>query len=138
MIRPATHADIPWVLEMGRDFAVEAGVVEHIGWDDDTVEGLLEALIDTDGGILLVGEKAMIGGMVYVHPYSGNKVFQELFWRSHGGGEGVKLLKAAEATARDMGATHSIMIGMSDLPDLAGLYGRMGYAPIEQLYCKEL
>jgi len=138
MIRPAIHDDIPWLLEMGRDFAAEAGVIEHIGWDDDAVTSLLESLIETDGGILLRSDNGMIGGMVYVHPYSGGKVFQELFWRSHGPGEGVRLLKEAERVAVGMGAKRSIMIGMADLPDLAGLYGRMGYAPIEQLYCKEL
>ena len=138
MIREAEHGDIPWLLEMGRAFAQEAGVIDRVGWSDEAVVSMLESLIDNEGGILLRSDNGMIGGVVYPHPFSGELVFQEMFWRSHGPGEGVRLLNRAEEMAREMGATRSIMIGMASLPDLAGLYGRMDYSPIEQLYCKEL
>jgi hypothetical protein len=64
-------------------------------------------------------------------------VFQEFFWRSHGT-EGIRLLKAAEAKAKELGAVRSIMGAMDDLPDLGRLFDRMGYAPTERLYSKDL
>ena len=137
MIRPATISDIPMILEMGRAFASEAGVIDHVGWDDDTVIHLLEQLIALDEGILIVGDNGMIGGIVSPHPYSGQIIFQELFWRSHGF-EGIRLLKAAEQAAKERGAKLSVMIGMDTLPDLERLYGRMNYKPMERLYCKDL
>jgi hypothetical protein len=94
-------------------------------------------MIDSPDGILLVSDNGMIGGLVFAHPFSRQRVFQEFFWRSHGF-EGVKLLKTAEAKAKGLGAVRSIMGAMDDLPDLDRLFGRMGYAPTERLYSKEL
>lgn len=137
MIREAVTADIPAVLVMGKAFADEAGVTDKVGWDDGAVEALLNHLIDSPDGILFVGESGMIGGLVFAHPFSGARVFQELFWRSHGF-EGVKLLKAAEARAKELGAVRSIMIGIDTMPDTDRLYARLNYAPMERLYSKEL
>lgn len=137
MIREATVEDIPALLEMGEAFAIEAGVVDVVGWDALTVEQLLHNLIDSPDGVLWIGDNGMIGGITYQHPYSGKRVFQEFFWRSHGF-EGMRLLKAAENQARENGAEQSIMIGMDTMPDTSRLYGRLNYKPIERLYCKEL
>jgi len=137
VIRPATLGDIPAVLEMGRAFADEAGVTDKVGWDDEAVTALLAHLVESPDGVLFVGDNGMIGGLVFPHPFSGTKVFQELFWRSHGG-EGLKLLKAAEDYAREQGATRSIMIGIDTMPSIDRLYARLNYEPMERLYSKEL
>jgi len=137
MIRPATVDDIPQLLAMGKAFADEAGVTARVGWDDDCAAALLLGLIENPDGILLVGDNSMIGGVVFAHPFSGVRVFQEMFWRSHGR-DGVRLLKAAETRARELGATRSVMLGMHDMPDVGRLYARMGYAPSEQCFMKVL
>lgn len=137
MIRDATISDIPMVLEMGRAFANEAGVTAKIGWVDEAVESVLTVLVESPDGILLVGDNGMIGGLVLAHPFSGQRIFQEMFWRSHGI-EGVRLLKAAEKQAKEKGATLSVMIGMDSLPSVERLYARMNYQPMERLYSKEL
>jgi GNAT superfamily N-acetyltransferase len=137
MIREATTADIPRLLEMGRKFAEEAGVAERVGWSDEAAQELLEQLVEAETGILLCNETGMIGGLVFAHPFSGAMVFQELFWRSHGR-DGIRLLRAAEDRARSLGAQRSIMIGMDTMPDTERLYGRLGYTPGERAYHKEL
>lgn len=125
-------------MAMGKRFADDAGVTEQVGWDDESVERLLNQLIEVDGGILIIGDRSMIGGLVYPHPFNNERiVFQELFWRSEGRG-GMKLLAAAEQRARELGASKSIMLGMTSLPRLDRLYAAKGYAPMEQSYIKGL
>lgn len=137
MIREATVEDIPDLLRMGRDFAEEAGVARRVGWSDESAEALLRQLVEVPHGILLRSDTGMIGGVVFPHPFSGQLVFQEMFWRSHGR-DGLRLLRQAEAMARDLGATRSLMIGMDTMPNTERLYARLGYAPGERVYHKEL
>lgn len=138
MIREATVADIPAVMEMGKRFADDAGVTRTIGWDDASVETLLHALIESDDGVLLVGDRGMIGGVIYAHPFNNAvRLFQEFFWRSEGA-EGIKLLRRAEELAHEKGATRSYMGTMPDLPSLDKLMPRLGYTPAERTYIKEI
>ena len=137
MIREATVSDIPALLAMGRAFADEAGVTDRVGWSDDAAAQLLEQLVENENGVLFCSETGLIGGVVFAHPFSGQKVFQEMFWRSHGR-DGIRLLRAAEARAKELGATRSLMIGMDTMPDLHRLYSRLGYSPAERTYVKGL
>lgn len=138
MTRPATLADIPALLEMGKAFADEAGVTARIGWDDDSVAEMLEGLILSDDGIVLVSERGMIGGYVAAHPFNRNvRLFVELFWRSEDG-QGLALLKAAEAQAEARGATKSVMVAMDGMERTTRLYGRLGYALCEAQFMKDL
>ena len=136
MIRRCTEADIPFVMELGRRFADDAGVTDQVGWDDACVSGLLRVMIAEH--ILLRGERSIIGGLVFPHPFSGRKVFQEMFWRSEGGGEGVRLLAEAERMAREMGAERALMLAIDTMPDIDRLYQRRGYVPAERSYIKGL
>lgn len=138
MIRNATPADIPFVMEMGRKFADEAGVTARIGWDDESVHDMLETLIAEDDGILLVSECGMIGGFVSEHPFNRNtRLFSELFWRAEDG-NGLALLAEAERLAAERGATRSLMVAMDGMDRTRRLYARLGYAPCEAQFIKEL
>lgn len=136
MIRRCAEADIPFVMELGKRFADDAGVTEQIGWDDASVENLLRVMID--GHVLLRGERSIIGGLVFPHPFSGRRVFQEMFWRSESGGEGVRLLDAAEKLAKEMGAERSLMLTVATMPGAERIYERRGYVPAERTFIKEL
>ncbi len=138
MIRAATVKDIPALLEMGRKFADEAGVTARVGWDDESVSDMLEGLIASPDGIVLVSDKGMIGGYVAAHPFNRNvRLFVELFWRAEDG-QGLSLLNAAEAQARACGATKSVMVSMGGMERTKRLYGRLGYALCEAQFIKEL
>lgn len=140
MIREAAESDIPAIMEMGRRFADDAGVTAQVGWDDASVEATLHHLIDSDDGILLIGEKGMIGGLIYPHPYNhAVRVFQEFFWRSEGH-EGLRLYKAAINQAKALGASVGVMIATDEMePETTGrLYERLGYQPAERHYMRKL
>lgn len=137
MIRRCSEADIPFVMELGKRFADDAGVTDQVGWDDESVEALLRVMID--GHILLRGETSILGGLVFAHPFNaGRKIFQEMFWRSEGSGEGVKLLAEAERIAKEMGAERSLMLTVATMPGAERIYERRGYVPAEQTFIKEL
>lgn len=100
-------------------------------------------LIDAPCGLLLVsgnGETiaGTLGLLVTPHPYSGQSTASEMFWyvAPEARGAGVKLLKAAEAWARERGARHIIMIA----PDsrVSSFFQRMGYARLEEQFIKAL
>ncbi len=140
MIREATADDIPAIMEMGKRFADDAGVTAQVGWDDESVTATLHHLIDSDDGILLVGDNGMIGGLIYPHPYNrAVRVFQEFFWRSEGR-EGLRLYKAAINQAKAMGASLGVMIATDEMePEATGrLYERLGYQPAERHYMRKL
>jgi GNAT superfamily N-acetyltransferase len=136
MIRPATPDDFPMMLEMGRAFAEEAGVIGRVGWDDDSVIDTLEVLMEH--GILLVSERGMIGGMLFPHPFNRDcMVFSELFWRAEDG-QGRALLKEAERIAKERGANVSAMIAMDGMERTQRLYGKLGYGYCEAQFMKVL
>ena len=138
MIRPAELEDIPGLLEMGKAFADEAGVTARVGWDDESVADMLAVLIEEEDGILLVSERGMIGGVVSPHPFNrAVKVFTELFWRAEDG-NGLALLAAAEKLAAERGAVRSFMVAMDHMDRTRKLYSRIGYAPVEAHFMKEI
>ncbi|MES2905169.1 MAG: hypothetical protein V4696_13365 [Pseudomonadota bacterium] len=137
MIRPATLADIPMIMELGRRFADEAGVTEQVGWEDESVSALLEAMVANH--ILLVGDRAIFGALVFGHPFSGRLIFQELFWRNEGPAtQGVRLLDMAERIARERGCERALMLAVATMPGAERIYERRGYRPAERTFIKDL
>ncbi len=136
MIRPATIDDFPMMLEMGRAFAEEAGVIARVGWDDASVIDTLETLMDS--GILLVSERGMIGGVIFPHPFNRDcVVFSEIFWRAEDG-QGRALLAEAERLAIERGANVSTMGAMDGMERTQRLYGMLGYKYGEAQFMKVL
>lgn len=138
MVRAATLEDIPALLEMGREFAGDAGVIDRTGWSDEAATNLLVFLVESDDGVLLRSDDGMIGGHVAPHPFNpATRMFVELFWKARDG-NGRALLSAAEDAAKARGAIKSLMVGMDDMDRTKRLYARLGYEPIETHYMKEL
>lgn len=140
MIRPATLDDIPALLDMGHRFAAKARLVDHVGYDPESLERTLAHLIESDTGVVVIGEHGAAGGMVHPHPFNhAITVGQELFWWSEGG-EGLALFDALEAAAREAGAVYWTMITLEAIrPQATGkLYERRGYRPLEHSYIKRL
>jgi GNAT superfamily N-acetyltransferase len=135
MIREATHADIPRLLEMGEKFAAKAGLVDHCGYDPESMAATFSAMIERDEFCLFIGEAGAIGGMKAPHPFNHAKLMaDELFWWSEGR-EGLRLLEAYEEWAGDA------MIRMTTLeavnPDrMSKFYQRRGYQPLERVFVK--
>lgn len=100
-------------------------------------------LIDLPHALLLVSEGpsgvgGMIGMIATMHPMSGEPVMSELFWyvTPDQRGQGLRLLRAAEAWGAGHGIKKSIMI--SPNKRISKLYRRKGYSMLETQYVKEL
>lgn len=141
MIRTATGADIPRVVEMGLRFLAETKYGEHAPANPAQMAKTVEYLLASGG--VLVSERAgelvgMIGYALFPHFISGELVAGEVFWwvEPEFRGEGVKLLLAAEIRAKDSGAVKMQMIAPDD--KVAALYERLKYTFIESAYQKPL
>jgi GNAT superfamily N-acetyltransferase len=143
MIRPATRADIPDIVDLGVRHLRDSHYAAFVKPDREHMAAFARMLIEVPCGLLVVAEHdariiGTIGVMATPHPYSGSLVMSEMFWyvAPEARGSGVKLLKAAEAWGRSIGARHSIMIA----PDsrVSSFFQRLGYARLEEQFIKAL
>lgn len=143
MIREATHADIPRLVDLGVRFMRESGYARHLAINEDAQANLAADLIEAPHGLVLIDEQAgeavgMIGVIATTHPHSGDSVMSELFWyvlpRARGGG--VRLLLAAEQWARSNGVAKSLVVSPNET--VSDLYRRLGYARLEEQFIKTL
>lgn len=139
MIREAQPADLPRLLEMGRNFIAQTKYKDLISGNSEqmtrTIEGLLgnpsaSFLVAENGGGELVG---MIGAIMYVHPISGEMTANEIVWwvePAHRG-IGIRLLREIEQWTQDAGGALNMVA-----PDekTARIYESLGYTLIESVY----
>ena len=133
---PATTADIPRIVEMGRKFHIAAGIkapfCEHA--TTNTVRGLIES----DTGTVIVSDAGMIGGALAPAYCSANWTMAvELFWWAEDR-RGLHLLKAFEQWAEDMGADEVRMTTIHGLDGAARILDRRGYSACEISHGKAL
>lgn len=155
IVRPATEADIPRIVEMARRFYPESPYPPLYGpMADQQSAGLalvaMNGYGDTiDPGVMLVAEDGdQIVGMVCLSADRATfnpavRTTNELvFWvepEHRGGMAAVRLLKAAEAEAKAKGFEVNRMAVLSSSPaQAAALYERMGYVQTETYYSKRL
>lgn len=143
MIRLATRADIPDIVDLGVRHWTESRYGQWMPANRDVMAELARALVDGEDALVLVDEQAgavvgMIGVAVTPHIYSGEPVMSELFWYAppESRGSGVRLLRRAEGWAAARGVKHSAMIAPNER--VAEFYERMGYAALEVNYIKPL
>ena len=143
VIRDALEADVPALVEMACRFVDETVYRSLLIPDPDAMTALARSFLNEPDRALLVAERdgqviGMIGLMVYRHPMSGQRAANEIVWwvNPEQRGCGVRLLRAAEAWAKDRGATVIQMIAPS--PDVEVLYERLLYRPVERTYQRRL
>lgn len=142
MIREATEADVPRIVNMGKRFLSSTPYNRFLGEDPDCMARLTMQLISLNG--LLLSEQGgeitgMLGFIIHSHFISGEKMAGEVFWwvdEGHRGKEGVKLLREMEKRAHLSGATRVQMIAPTD--KVAGFYRRIGYEFVESTYQRNL
>jgi hypothetical protein len=134
VIRRATAEDIPAIVAMGKRFHGRAGLPGE--YDTVATGHFIEILCQR--GVVLIGDRAMIGGMM-VPSYCAPAWWQavELFWWSESR-DGIRLLDAFEAWARENGADE---VRMSSIERFRGdrigrLLAKRGYAVTEVSYGK--
>jgi GNAT superfamily N-acetyltransferase len=143
MIRRATLADVPTLVEMGLRFHRSTPYAAHLAVDADAVEAVMQQLVTADHGAVFVAEKdgavvGMIGGAHYIQPFTTRRIASECFWwvNPDARGCGVRLERALRAWATAEGATVLQMIAPT--PDVEQLYERLGYTRVEVMYQRSL
>lgn len=143
MIREATTADTPRLVEMGERFLTETAYRGRVTVNPTQMAETVTLLGDSEVGTVFVLELrgvvvGMIGLLLFQHPIAGEPTVAELFWwvEPEYRGGGIRLLKRAEQWARDQGAVKMHMIAPT--PDIGQMYERLGYEPIEVSYQRTL
>jgi GNAT superfamily N-acetyltransferase len=144
LIREATAADIPRLVEMGERFFEASGYADIATFDTGAAEQTTRDLLA--GGVVLVAEAegevvGMAGALVYRFYFSKDDMTaQELVWwvEPEHRGIGQQLHKALEDGARERGATSISMIALDSMKWVGRLYERAGYRPSEHCYIKRL
>ena len=144
MIRPATHEDIPRLIELGEQMHVESRFAS-LPFDRDKVRGLFAHLIESPDGLLLVAEidGVPIGGFagyVVEHYFARTKVASDfgLFIEpaSRGGMTAPRLLKAYIEWAKEQGAV-MIQAGITTgvhVEQTTRLYEKLGFRNNGQIF----
>jgi len=144
MIRDATHADIPRLVEMGGRFIASSQYGKFFADNATARRDLMARLIDHPDGALFGSEKdgalvGMIGVYAYQHPWSGERIGGEVFWwvePEARGRRGMKLRRRAEQWAADAGCVRFQMIAPNE--KVARAYRRLGYAKLEECYQRDI
>lgn len=144
-IRAARTADIPALVAMGMRFATSDAYKDLLGGTPACIQRLVERVMADPGSAALVADSdgvlvGMMGLTSYVQPMSGELIATEIVWwvdlDRRGSTAGLRLLKAAEAWARGMGATRLQMIAPTD--HVAQFYERVGFTRVEIHYQRTL
>lgn len=144
MIRLATAADIPAIVQMALHFGATPDYAQKIRIDAATVGRLTETLLQNPDALVLVfGEEdqdptGLLAVLLFPHLMSGELIASEIVWwmEPTRRGEGVQMLREAEAWAREKGAAALQLIAPSDR--VGRFYERTGYSWVEASYQKRL
>jgi GNAT superfamily N-acetyltransferase len=146
-VRPATHADIPEIIRMGRAFWAQTPYSAIPYCPDSIAETCLAMLANN---LLLMAEvDGKVAGAVgaVASPLYANKsvlVGAELFWwvepEHRNSGVGKLMLSAIEDAARAAGVYRFSMMAFDDIEveKAAAIYSRVGYSPTERSFGKVL
>lgn len=145
MIRPATSADVPRIVEMSRLFYATTTYSEWASFNEETVANLATMLLEEH--VMLVAEAdgkvyGMVGLFVAPHLFNADvKAACEVVWwvepESQGAGVGKALLQAVEPACHAKGAVAIQMVHLcSSPPQAAVIYERMGFNHTESSYTK--
>ena len=145
VIRTATEADLPRIVEMGQHFIASTPYRDQVNADVEALGESLRLLFTI--GTVFVAERdgddlvGMLGATVYSHYLTHRRTATESFWwgepEARGTRAWVNLLAAFEAWAHDQGA-RVIELGSWN-PRLDRVYERrLGYVAGERIYRKEI
>lgn len=143
MVRLATKADLPGILELLKEFHAESLDLYKLGLDEKVTEILMNKLYETSFVLEMEGKiVGVLGGMIANYPLNGELLYQELVWfvnkkyRLHG----IRLFRKLEEYCH----TNKIkkigvaLMANSKAKKLETFYERMGFEYLEKHYIKNL
>ena len=140
VIRAANADDLDVIVTMAESFLRETPYGTQIGTNPDRLRVFAWDLLQKDDATIALAESdgavvGMIALWCFVHPFSGERIAAELVWWVNPetrGSAGVRLLKWAEAWAKDQGAVALQMVAPTDR--VGDFYARVGYERVEVSY----
>lgn len=142
MIREARLEDMDAVVRMGLRFAEERAEYDRVSVDPVHITTLAADLMASDSSVLLLlerpdGPRGMLGMFTYAHPFSGERVAYGLVWwvDPEVRGDGVRLLRAAEAWAKKRGAV-VVQMAAPNGGETGEIYERLSYHPVETAFAR--
>jgi GNAT superfamily N-acetyltransferase len=141
LVRPAVLEDLPAIVSMAVRFGASETFAGGLPVDPEKVGAVAQAAMASEDKTVFVGVHGgrvvgMLALYVYEHPFTTQRVATELVWwvdqDMRGGRLGLRLLAAAEAWAKDVGADVVQMVAPNDA--VASVYARRGYDLLERAY----
>ena len=150
IVRSAIAEDLPRYLPLAQAFHAASPMHSALPFDVEGFSGFfLQAVQNPDLGIWLAEDNGAVigitGALFYPMYFSpSNVVVQELWWwiapEARGKGAGQAMYETIESWASAKGATALFMIALEDgrSDDMAQLYARKGFLPMERTFFKEV
>ena len=144
MIRRATEADIPRIVELGSRSMVDGPYAGKFKNNPEHSAKFASYIVGGAGLVLLWEEDGHVGGLigflVLPHYFNGEVVASEMMWyvepEHRAGGAAMHLMWEAQKEAKRMGATRMAFAAPNE--EVGRIYRRFGYKPLETVYEKEL
>lgn len=146
MIREATQADIPRIVEIGSNSLADGPYRDIIADKPEQSAKLAIAILASDKGKILLWENeagkvvGLLAFLVSDHYFTGEPTANEIMWyvekEERAGCPAIRLIWAAETAAKAMGATYFGFTAPTS--EVESLYKRFGYQQIEVSYGKKL
>ena len=146
ILRQVETAELPKLTECFAEFCRATRFVR--GFDMGRFAALWSGLLESKAGVVFglfdeAGEiQGMLGGLAYPEPYSAELLATEMFWfvRAEERGGGIRLYRAFEQWAREMGCSQIRMVHLLDsMPErLEKVYRRWGFKAAEVHYVRDL
>lgn len=147
MIRPATHEDVPTIVEMSRQFYATTDYAKWAGFCPKTVAALASNLAENHVMLIAVIDDVAVGMVgLFVAPFMFNGAktgaYEVVWWVSpdaQGAGVGKELLEAIVPACAEKGAHAIQMVHLRNSPPHAAMiYEKNGYMHTESSYTRVL
>ena len=143
MIRVATPADMPRIIEMGMR-SIDIGPYKDEVKNPEQAAQTAASVMGSNGRILLAEEDGKVVGLfgfiIYPHFYTGRTTAIELMWyvepEYRQGFTAIALLRAAQRMAKEMGAEK--MQCSAPTEEVGRAYEMVGYTKLEVAYQRTL
>ena len=143
MIRNATAADVPAMVEMAREFIAASG--SDIVFDADYLGGSFRSMLADGTKLVLVLDLGQVRGMLCAgvsrSPWEPiGQASELLFWidPQSRGRHARAMLEAYIDWARGMGCKRASMVGLTALTSTDSLYRKAGFEPTETNYMRAI
>jgi len=145
IIREATKEDIPRIIVLGKEFAVESQKAHEMSISDEKIKEFANTVVENKFWTVLVMEvdEKIVGMLIAFYSYiffSDEVACQEVVWYVQKGfKDGLELMVKLEEVALLRRNVKRIVMGYKpDYVDMKNLYERKGYHLLECQYIKDI